>query len=74
MVINVGALKGRDYAFVQEDIHSVVEASKPYPVKVILETSSLNDDQKHRLHYLVRSMRGHRMAMHGHDHRGFERD
>ena len=46
MVINVGALKGRDYAFVQEDIHSVVEASKPYPVKVILETSSLNDDQK----------------------------
>jgi zinc resistance-associated protein len=35
---------------------------------------SLNDDQKHRLHYLVRSMRGHRMAMHGHEHRGFERD
>ena len=35
---------------------------------------SLNDDQKHRLRYLVRSMRGHRMAMHGHGHRGFERD
>lgn len=46
MVINVGALKGRDYGFVLEDIHQVVEASKPYPVKVILETSSINEDQK----------------------------
>jgi zinc resistance-associated protein len=35
---------------------------------------SLNEDQKHRLLFLVRSMRGHRMAMHGRDHRGFERD
>jgi zinc resistance-associated protein len=35
---------------------------------------SLNDDQKHRLFFLVRSMRGHHMAMRGHEHRGFERD
>jgi deoxyribose-phosphate aldolase len=46
MVINIGALKGRDYTLVLEDIRSVVEASKPYGVKVILETSSLNEDQK----------------------------
>ncbi len=46
MVINIGALKSRDYATVMDDIQKVVEASKPYPVKVILETSSLNDDQK----------------------------
>ena len=46
MVLNVGALKSRDYALVLEDIRAVVEASKPYGVKVILETSSLNDDQK----------------------------
>ena len=35
---------------------------------------SLNEDQKHRLFFLVRSMRGHHMAMRGHEHRGFERD
>ncbi len=46
MVINIGALKGRDYGLVLEDIRKVVEASAPYPVKVILETSSINDDEK----------------------------
>ncbi|MDF1566074.1 MAG: deoxyribose-phosphate aldolase [Deltaproteobacteria bacterium] len=46
MVINIGALKSRDYALVLEDIAAVVDASKPYPVKVILETSSLNHDEK----------------------------
>jgi deoxyribose-phosphate aldolase len=46
MVLNIGALKSRDYALVLEDIRAVVEASKPYGVKVILETSSLNEDQK----------------------------
>jgi len=38
MVISIGALKGKEYALVFEDIRQVVEASKPYPVKVILET------------------------------------
>lgn len=46
MVINIGALKGRDYALVLEDIQQVVEASRPHPVKVILETSSLTLDEK----------------------------
>jgi deoxyribose-phosphate aldolase len=46
MVLNVGALKGRDYARVGEDIRAVVEASRPYPVKVILETSLLTREEK----------------------------
>ncbi len=46
MVINIGALKGREYGTVLEDILQVVTASNPYPVKVILETSNLNDDEK----------------------------
>ena len=46
MVINIGALKSRDYSHVLEDIRQVVEASRPYPVKVILETAELNHDEK----------------------------
>ncbi|MBD0321382.1 MAG: deoxyribose-phosphate aldolase, partial [Gemmatimonadetes bacterium] len=36
----------RDYTLVLEDIARVVEASRPYPVKVILETSLLSQDEK----------------------------
>ncbi len=46
MVINVGEMKSTNYNFVLEDIRGVVEASKPYPVKVILETSLLDYEQK----------------------------
>ncbi|MBX5481351.1 MAG: deoxyribose-phosphate aldolase [Myxococcaceae bacterium] len=46
MVINIGALKAKDYALVLQDIAAVVNASKPYPVKVILETSQLTQDEK----------------------------
>lgn len=46
MVINIGALKGRDYRLVHEDIRMVVEASRPAPVKVILETSKLDEEEK----------------------------
>ena len=46
MVINIGALKSRDYRAVQEDIAAVVQAAKPAPVKVILETSQLTDEEK----------------------------
>jgi deoxyribose-phosphate aldolase len=45
-VINLGALKSKDYALVFKDIEEVVQASKPWPVKVILETSRLTDDEK----------------------------
>lgn len=46
MVINIGALKAKDYALVLEDIAHVVAASRPHPVKVILETSLLTQEEK----------------------------
>ncbi len=46
MVINIGALKSRDYETVFEDICRVVKASAPSGVKVILETSALNMEEK----------------------------
>ena len=52
MVINIGALKSRDYALVEQDIHGVVNAAGPasgHPralVKVILETALLTRDEK----------------------------
>lgn len=45
MVIDLGALKSKDWNQVEKDIYSVVQASRPYPVKVILETVLLNDDE-----------------------------
>jgi zinc resistance-associated protein len=49
------------------DLKRLADASSPL-------YQSLDEDQKHRLFLLVRSMRGHRMAMHGREHRGFDRD
>ncbi len=46
MVINVGALKSGDLETVEEDIASVVEAANGKLVKVIIETSLLNDEEK----------------------------
>ena len=46
MVINIGAMKSKDYALVLEDIAAVVSAAAPKPVKVILETASLTHDEK----------------------------
>jgi deoxyribose-phosphate aldolase len=46
MVINIGALKSRDYETVFEDICRVVKSAAPAAVKVILETSALDTEQK----------------------------
>lgn len=46
MVINVGALKSGDLDGVLRDISAVVRAAEGRPVKVILETSLLNREQK----------------------------
>ena len=46
MVINIGALKSKDYKTVYDDIKAVVEAAKPYPLKVIIEASNINNDEK----------------------------
>ncbi len=50
MVINIGALKGREDAVVLKDIRAVVEACKDGRAvsKVILETALLNDEEKVR--------------------------
>jgi deoxyribose-phosphate aldolase len=46
MVINLGALKSKDYKTVYEDIKAVVEVSRPHKVKVIIETAKLNNEEK----------------------------
>ncbi len=46
MVINIGALKDKDYDYVTKDIATVVEASKPAIVKVIIEACLLTDEEK----------------------------
>ena len=46
MVLNIGALKSRDYETVFEDICRVVKAAAPAGVKVILETGALTHEEK----------------------------
>ncbi len=46
MVLNIGAMKSRDYAVVLEDIKAVVDAAGDKGVKVILETANLTRDEK----------------------------
>ncbi len=46
MVMNIGALKSRDYAIVLDDIERVVKAVHPHKVKVIIETSMLEYEEK----------------------------
>ena len=47
MVINVGRLQAGEDEAVRQDIEEVV-AAVPIPVKVIIETALLSDDEKHR--------------------------
>ncbi len=46
MVINVGALKSKDYALVEYDIRKVVQGVEGTLVKVIIETCLLTDEEK----------------------------
>ena len=46
MVLDIGGLLSGDLAAVYDDILGVVGAARPVPVKVILETSMLTDEQK----------------------------
>jgi len=45
MVLNLGAFKSGDEALVSKDIAAVVAAADGFPVKVILETALLSDDE-----------------------------
>lgn len=46
MVIQIGALKDRRLDYVRDDIKAVVQAAQGHTVKVIIETSLLNNDDK----------------------------
>lgn len=46
MVINIGAVKDRNWDLVRSDIKAVVKASKPAIVKVIIETCLLTEEEK----------------------------
>ena len=45
MVIALGRLKSGDWAYVEDDIRAVVEASRPARVKVIIESAALTNDE-----------------------------
>ena len=53
MVMNMSAFKSGNYDGVVEDISAVVEAAKPYSVKVIIETCLLTDEEKIKMCQLV---------------------
>ncbi len=46
MVLNIGRLKDDDYGLVRHDVAAVVQAAQNHPVKVIIETPLLTDEEK----------------------------
>lgn len=46
MVINISALKAKKFAFIEDEIHSVVKAAPNAIIKVIIETCILSDEEK----------------------------
>lgn len=46
VVINIGRVRDGDWAYVRRELFDLVEAADERPVKVILETCLLNDDEK----------------------------
>lgn len=59
MVINIGALKGGDYALVQRDIEAVVHVAHRHRAlaKVIIEAALLTDDEKVKACTLAKAAR-----------------
>ena len=53
MVMNVSAFKAGDYQAVENEIKRVVAAAMPCPVKVIIETALLTDEEKRKACQLV---------------------
>jgi deoxyribose-phosphate aldolase len=45
MVLNVGLLKSGEIETVERDVHAVIEAANPLPVKVIIEVMYLNQTE-----------------------------
>ena len=52
MVINIGRLKDKDYAYVTDEIRRIKETCGEKTLKVIIETCLLTDEEKVRLKYL----------------------
>lgn len=46
MLINLGALKSKEFSVVKQDISEVVKASEGFTTKVIIETALLTDEEK----------------------------
>lgn len=59
MVINIGALKDKDYEYVYHDIKGVVEAAQGRTVKVIIETCLLDDEEKVKVCELIEKAGAH---------------
>ncbi|MCQ2481858.1 MAG: deoxyribose-phosphate aldolase [Clostridia bacterium] len=53
MVINIGKVKDKDYAFVLQEIKAVKEACKGKLLKVIIETCLLTDEEKIEMCHVV---------------------
>jgi deoxyribose-phosphate aldolase len=59
MVMNIGALRDKNYDLVKADIEAVVGAAGAAPTKVILETGFLNDDEKRKACLLAKDAGAH---------------
>ncbi|MBL7544663.1 MAG: deoxyribose-phosphate aldolase [Bdellovibrionaceae bacterium] len=59
MVINIGALKDKDYSVVETDIASVLKSCQGNILKVIIETALLNDDEKTTACKIIESAGAH---------------
>lgn len=53
MVINIGKLKERDYAFVENEINEIKKACQGKILKVIIETCLLTDEEKIKMCEIV---------------------
>ena len=53
MVINIGALKAKDYAYVQAEIEQLKKACGDKVLKVIIETCLLTDEEKIKMCEIV---------------------
>lgn len=53
MVINIGALKDKDYEYVQDEISAIKKACGQHILKVIIETCLLTEDEKIKMCELV---------------------
>ena len=59
MVINIGALKDKNYDYVKSDIEEVVKAANGKVVKVIIETCLLDEDEKKKACEIAKEAKAH---------------